>query len=187
MGFALGTATVLALTMTVAMGVITWRLVREERRRSAARLAALAAELRRRQAAPAGPLPADRLPEVETAAASLVDVTIPGPEPTPARTSRSDLVAHLFDTPDQDADGWSRRLAGLGAAAFVLVVAISAALLGTSAGSREELAGPTDQVPVELHGVGARASGRPVGHFGGGSEPARGQVGHACRRPGDGV
>ena len=37
--------TLLSLFLAIAMGVVTWRLVQEERRRSAARLAALAAEL----------------------------------------------------------------------------------------------------------------------------------------------
>ena len=47
MQFALGFVTVLALLMTIAMGVVTSRLVKGERRRSAARLAALATELKR--------------------------------------------------------------------------------------------------------------------------------------------
>ena len=47
MEFALASVTIVALLMTLMMGVVTWRLVREERRRSAARLAALAAEIRR--------------------------------------------------------------------------------------------------------------------------------------------
>ena len=38
--------TLLSLLLALGMGVVTWRLVQEERRRSAARLAALAAELR---------------------------------------------------------------------------------------------------------------------------------------------
>lgn len=40
------TVTLLSLFLAIAMGVVTWRLVLEERRRSAARLAALAAELK---------------------------------------------------------------------------------------------------------------------------------------------
>ena len=55
MPFALGIVTVLALLMTIGMGVVTWRLVREERRRSAARLAALAAELGEQPSASVGP------------------------------------------------------------------------------------------------------------------------------------
>ena len=42
--------------MTIGMGVVTWRLLREERRRSAARLAALAAELGERPSASAEPV-----------------------------------------------------------------------------------------------------------------------------------
>lgn len=55
MPFALGIVTVLALLMTIGMGVVTWNLVREERRRSAARLAALAAELGDRPSASVEP------------------------------------------------------------------------------------------------------------------------------------
>ena len=55
MAFALGIVTVLALLLTTGMGVVTWRLVREERRRSAARLAALAAELGERPSASVEP------------------------------------------------------------------------------------------------------------------------------------
>ena len=55
MAFALGIVTVLALLLTTGMGVVTWRLVREKRRRSAARLAALAAELGERPSASVEP------------------------------------------------------------------------------------------------------------------------------------
>ena len=47
MEFTLIAVTLLSLFLAISMGVVVWRLVREERRRSAARLAALAAELRR--------------------------------------------------------------------------------------------------------------------------------------------
>ena len=47
MDVALATVTVISLTMALAMGVVTWRLVREERRRSDARVATLMAELER--------------------------------------------------------------------------------------------------------------------------------------------
>ena len=61
MPFALGIVTVLALLTTIAMGIVTWRLVRKERRRTAARLAALAAELGEGPSASAEPatVPAD--------------------------------------------------------------------------------------------------------------------------------
>ena len=45
MDLALTTVTVTSLTMAFAMGVVTWRLMREERRRSDARVAALLADL----------------------------------------------------------------------------------------------------------------------------------------------
>ena len=54
MQIALGTVTVMSLLMTLAMGVVTWRLVRDERRRSAARLAVLTSRLRE-QAGPGRP------------------------------------------------------------------------------------------------------------------------------------
>ena len=47
MDVTLVTVTVISLTMAFAMGVVTWRLMREERRRSDARVAALMADLRR--------------------------------------------------------------------------------------------------------------------------------------------
>ena len=154
MEFALGTTTLLALAMTVTMGVVTWRLVREERRRSAARLAALAAELRRRQEAPIGPPSAEgltkaRLTLPSTAAAAPVDVAIPGPEAARSVPDQYTSAGTLFDTPTGDGGGWSRQLAGLGAAGVVLV-AIAAAVLGSSAGNRGEEFSFTNRVPVEL-------------------------------------
>ncbi|MCH7746549.1 MAG: hypothetical protein IH939_00490 [Acidobacteria bacterium] len=47
MDLALATVTVISLTMAFAMGVVTWRLMREERRRSDAHVATLLAELER--------------------------------------------------------------------------------------------------------------------------------------------
>ena len=55
MPFALGIVTVIALLMTIGMGIVTWRLVREERRRSVARLAALASELGEQPSTPVEP------------------------------------------------------------------------------------------------------------------------------------
>ncbi len=47
MDVALFTVTVISLTMAFAMGIVTWRLLREERRRADARVASLMAELER--------------------------------------------------------------------------------------------------------------------------------------------
>jgi hypothetical protein len=158
MDFVLGTVTLLALATAVAMGVVTWRLVREERRRSAARLAVLAAELQRRQATSRVPRSAERPSAVEPAAtrsttAAPVDVTIRGPEPPRATnepgTQGINLV-DLFGTPVEVPGGWSRRLAGIGMAGIVLLVAVSAAIFISAAGNRENETTATDQVPVEL-------------------------------------
>ena len=156
MEFVLGTVTLLALAMAVAMGVVTWCLVREERRRSAARLAALAAELQQRRATPRDPRSAKRPSTVKpaatrTTAAVPVDVTIRGPEPPRATNEPGAQGVRLFGTPVVDATGgWSRLLAGLGVAGIVLLVAVSVAIVTSSAGDREDETAATDQVPVEL-------------------------------------
>ena len=155
MDFVLGTVTLLALATAVAMGAVTWRLVREERRRSAARLEILAAELRRRQATSRGPRSAGRPSTVEPVAtrstpAAPVDVTIRGPEPPPATNKPGTQGVDLFGTPVDATGGWSRRLAGMGMAGIVLLVAISAAIFTSAAGNRENETTATDQIPVEL-------------------------------------
>ncbi len=47
MDIALFAVTVISLTMAFAMGIVTWRLLREERRRADARIASLMSELER--------------------------------------------------------------------------------------------------------------------------------------------
>ena len=47
MDFLTTTVTLISLALTLSMGIISWRLVREERRRSDARIAALQAEFTR--------------------------------------------------------------------------------------------------------------------------------------------
>ena len=128
MQFALGTVTLLALLMTIAMGVVTWRLVREERRRSAARLAALAAELKARGIEPRPADPHDT-------------------EPTPP--------AGLFEHPLDSTRGWMRRLTGVGVAGALLAVLVSVAVLAVSGGGAGRDAGDdgpreNERVPVEL-------------------------------------
>lgn len=133
MQFALGTVTLLALLMTVAMGIVTWRLVREERRRAAARLSALAAEL-----------------TAQGIASSPVDP--PETHATPP--------AGLFDRPIDSTSGWRRRLAGVGVAGALLVVLIFVAVRAVSSGdaasvdARENAAHPNERPPVELLTLG---------------------------------
>ncbi len=95
MDVALATVTVISLTMALAMGVVTWRLVREERRRSDARVATLMAELERSHRPNVGPVernvPRARnvSPSVRTAAPSpLRDRTGPAiPTAGPVRAA----------------------------------------------------------------------------------------------------
>lgn len=135
MPFALGIVTVLALLMTVAMGVVTWRLVREERRRSAARLSVLAAEL---------------------AQHDLHDMHEPTRQPSSSRSegaggtaASSHAQTDLFQTQFDETQGWTRRLVGVGIAGVVLVAIVSAAVL-TFSGGRRDRALEEVQVPVEL-------------------------------------
>jgi len=129
MQFALGTVTLLALLMTVTMGIVTWRLVREERRRSAARLWALAAELK---------------------AQGITPSPIDPPETPPAPP------ADLFDRQLDSTSGWQRRLAGVGAAGALLAVLVLVAVRAVSPGdaasldARENQPHENERPPVEL-------------------------------------
>ena len=129
MQFALGTVTLLALLMTVAMGIVAWRLVREERRRAAARLSALTAELKAQGTTP-----------------SPIDP--PETHPTPP--------ADLFDRPLDSSSGWQRRLAGVGVAGALLAVLVFVAVRAVSPGDAASLdvgsKGPHEgeRPPVEL-------------------------------------
>ncbi len=100
MDFTLVTVTVLALAIALTMTLLTWRLIREERRRSAARIAALAAELGSEGARP----DIDGLPRAVVAAAADVrgrergseDLARPKPSPAPqiaVRVRRADPAA----------------------------------------------------------------------------------------------
>ena len=148
MEFTLGTVTLIALTMTVAMGVVTWRLVREERRRSAARLMALTAELQRQQ--PTVPDSLSATPAVAPQAASAIDVTIQRSDEGPSAGEDVWSGGDLFAAPAEETGGWSRRLAALAGAGAVLMVLISAAVLLSLDGDREQVTTPAGHAPVEL-------------------------------------
>ena len=107
MQFALGFVTVLALLMTIAMGVVTSRLVRGERRRSAARLAALAAELKRQS-------PDD--PRLPTPSAQPSEM--PADSETGPRTE-------LFGVRVELADGGVSRVARIAAAGLIMAAMVS--------------------------------------------------------------
>lgn len=136
MQFALGTVTLLALLMTIAMGVVTWRLVREERRRSAARLAALAATLGQRESPAVA---------VDVVIASPIQTVEDAPSGQPALSTES--VTDLFSMSTGPTEGWGRRLAGVGVAGALLAVLVSVAIFSVSTGSENAEAA---QSPVEL-------------------------------------
>lgn len=130
--------TMLSLFLAAAMGIVAWRVVREERRRSDARLAALAAELRRGGGTSAneGSDPAEA--ELAEAAADSAAAADPA-------ASRG-----LFSPPPEPAgSGWAAAAALGGAAAVVLVAAATAFLLSTSDDGDSDAAEDT-RPPLDL-------------------------------------
>ena len=134
--------TVISLTMAFAMGVVTWRMMREERRRSDARVAALMADL---QAPDVGP--------PETAVPHARDVA--PPRARPARSTgtlgvdtaeaTTGLLAPLHGSP-----GLVRRVLAFVAAAVVVVAVVAVTML--SGPSRDAPVAPAAGTPdpVEL-------------------------------------
>jgi len=143
MEFTLIAVTMLSLFLAISMGVVAWRLVQEERRRSEARLAALAAELRRdeRRSANGDPDSLDSL-----APASPTD---PAPADGPA------APGGLFSPPVESASsGWTGAAALGGAAAVVLVVVATVFLLsasddGDASATAEDIRPPLDLIALQ--------------------------------------
>lgn len=112
--------TMLSLFLAISMGVVAWRLVQEERRRSDARLAALAAELR----------------DGGDGIASNEGGDAPVPEP-PVDSGATDAsaagIGELFSSPvESTSTGWGRLTAIGGAAVLVLAVVAAVFLLSGS-------------------------------------------------------
>lgn len=172
MEFALATVTVLSLVMTLSMGVVTWRLVREERRRSAARLAALAADLKRDdRPAPPSPTPLASHPSaMPTAWTEPVPTFLPVSVSPPAGarraadvTIRPTRAAHapgvdrstgiptggLFGAPIESSSDPRARLLAFGAAAVVLIAVVSGGIVMVADRDRDEVAA-VERPPVEL-------------------------------------
>lgn len=132
--------TMLSLFLAAAMGIVAWRVVREERRRSDARLAALAAELRRGgTSANEGSEPAETV-SAEPAAGSAAAA---GPA----------AGRGLFSPPAEPAgSGWAAAAALGGAAAVVLVVAATVFLPSASddggADAAEDTRPPLDLIEL---------------------------------------
>lgn len=138
------TVTLLSLFLAIAMGVVTWRLVLEERRRSAARLAALAAELKGGNWSANAPDPLELESAVEGGGAK-------DPE-----TETHGLFASSSLPPTA---GWGRFAASAGAAGVVLAVVATVFLLSESgAGDAAESHGDA-RPPLDLIALRHAADG----------------------------
>lgn len=117
--------TMLSLFLAISMGVVAWRLVQEERRRSDARLAALAAELRRGEGLSASGEPDPFVPE------------LPSDSATDGPTAG---IGGLFSTPvESTSTGWG-RLAAIGGAASVVLTVVATAFLVSGSGDGDAAA-----------------------------------------------
>ena len=140
MEFTLIAVTMLSLFVAIAMGVVAWRLVQEERQRSDARVAALVAELRRdgRESGEGDPDPSALDKEIE-----------PAPTDDPA------TVGGLFSSPfESTSSGWGRVAALGGAATLVLVVVATVFLLsasddGDASRAMEDIRPPLDLIALQ--------------------------------------
>lgn len=128
--------TLLSLFLAIAMGVVTWRLVQEERRRSAARLAALAAEL----GGEGWSASDDPGPFAPRSANELPDRSAPEPAGDGGAAREPEAgIGGLFSSPVPPAPaGWGRLAALAGAAGLVLAVLATVFLSGSGAGDAAE-------------------------------------------------
>lgn len=133
--------TLLSLFLAISMGVVAWRLVEEERRRSDARLAALAAELRGGRGSSSDPGSEPFVPELPAADVAGADGPAPG-------------VEGLFSPPlESTSTGWT-RLAAIGGAAVVVLSIVAATLLlsgsddGDAAATAEDVRPPLDLIAL---------------------------------------
>lgn len=132
------TVTLLSLFLAIAMGVVTWRLVQEERQRSAARLAALAADLKGGEWSAHAP---DRF---------ALESAVEGGGPKDPETGTSGLFA---SSTLSTTAGWGRLAAIAGAAGVVLagvatVFLLSEAGAGDAAGSLDDARPPLDLIAL---------------------------------------
>lgn len=155
MDMALVGVTLVAVAVAGAMALVTWGVIREQQRQSAARIAALIIELQRSGAAqdpapvvsartqPVGSMPPRAARPPTPPAAPPIDVA------SRAKASQTSTAAmgQLFTVVDRSS-GFTRRLGAAAVAGTVLIALASAAILGF--GNRAEQGGPTPEVAVEL-------------------------------------
>ena len=132
--------TMLSLFLAISMGVVAWRLVQEERRRSDARLAALAAELQRDDGPSARRGPDPFVPALPADSGDAGDPASAG--------------GGLFSPPVESASiGWTRLAAIGGTAAVAITVAAALFLLsgsgdGDAAATAESVRPPLDLIAL---------------------------------------
>lgn len=150
MPFALGIVTVLALLITMGMGVVTWRLIREERRRSAARLSALADELRQHEPGRERASFVDSPVDTVNVPADMPLQTRPSHVSADPVTGSSVTAKDLFQPRVEETGAWMRRLAGFGIATAVLVTLVASATLTFPDSRLNDAATDAPQMLVEL-------------------------------------
>jgi hypothetical protein len=172
--------TVLALIMAATLGWLLLRLLREEQRRSDARIAALAAALD--EAPTGGPVPvgpAATVPPVATLATAAHE-PLPAPEPARALEPRQDYVAvesvsagpPVVETRGLFSDAAPRETSGerrwLGAAAVVCAGLLGIAAVWSGAGgtgpasTASAAAASHEGIPLELLGLGHEQTGKTL-------------------------
>lgn len=122
----LSAVTILSLLIAIAMGAVTYRLVREERRRSDARVTALSEQLRRESSA-----------------------SPPASGPGTAEVSERAAEPPLFDPPPESPSTLGNRLTALGAAAVAVVTILAVGFFALARDSAER-APHGANAPVEL-------------------------------------
>ena len=136
--------TLLSLFLAIAMGVVAWRLVQEERRRSDARVAALAAELGSGGGA---------------AGNEEADPFVPEPRDMGAAVEMTAEPGRLFSSPaESTATDWG-RLAAVGGAAAVVLAVVAAAFLLSGSGDGDAAATEEGRPPLDLMALGHAADG----------------------------
>ena len=186
MEFTLIAVTLLSLFLAISMGVVVWRLVREERRRSAARLAALAAELRSGRGAagnegpgagfePPPPPRAGSSAHPEPAGAGAgggprrrgpsahpePDLFVPEPPPDSGAAADPLPGGGLFSPPVESTSTGRGRLAAFAGAAVVVLAAVAALFLLSEpdAGTGEDAAPDGGRPPLDLIALEHAAEG----------------------------
>ena len=124
MDIALVSVTAISLSMAFAMGIVAWRVIREERRRSDARVAALIAELDRTRGTNAGLPSQPRSRALDTRCGSDVSDNDPArPDPPPVTEPRAPLLGAVAGP-----SGWGRPILAAVAAGLVVVAVATIAM-----------------------------------------------------------